>query len=69
LLTLFAQTAARVMAGRGDPRQRDKLARLLLAYGRALRLHGVYVPKKPPKPPGGHGITRDEEKVADAVDA
>jgi hypothetical protein len=63
LLTLYAQCAARVLAGRGDPRQREKLSRLLLAFGRALRLHGVYVPKKPPK-------RRDlalQQEAADAV--
>lgn len=57
LLTVYSQTAARVLTAKGDDRQLEKLGRLLIAYGRALRIN-TPTPKKPKQhDPGGFGVS------------
>ena len=60
LLTAYAQTAARVLAARSDDRQLEKLGRLPIAYGRALRINTVQKAPKP-KQQGGIGVTWGEQ--------
>lgn len=54
LLTVYAQTAARVLSARADDKQLEKMSRLLIAYGRALCINAMQA--KPPKRPGGIGV-------------
>jgi hypothetical protein len=58
MLTAYSQVAARVLASKADDREREKLGRLLIAYGRALKLNAMQrKPVKSDAGPGGHGVT------------
>src|SRR5262245_33198028 len=66
LLTLYAQTAARLLSSKGGD---EKMGRLLIAYGRALRINGVQAPKPPKRhDPGGFGVTWQQIQGVDDDD-